>query len=296
MALSQGQVYLFAAADALAAFPRTLPDDSEMLLMLDERMNAACAATAETLASRSAFLSSTTPFYLDAAIAALPAEPPTTGRCLEWAVGSDNMLYVRVQLDAETPSAHILLGSLEQIDVSMHAAFLRAVEQAFPITETSTFACFPRADDVAAECGFRTGLASAPKAEHAPYHAPSRALSCHLPPRAPPHSSAAASAVASGVAAGGRKKAGGGKTASMEVERGRLVTIDKHKAVSKAKHAKAMHAKAMHAEAQHYNKPAKQRRKHKKRSNMMHEQGSMGHTMGGHNRTWVRPGMQSVRK
>lgn len=220
------------------------------MLLLCDRMASALDAIATELASKSAFVRETTlPFHVPllgslhsygapeiaAALQSVAARAaPLSGRCLRWEV-TRRTLRVLVALEGDEPietALHkrlargktwrpraITVGSIEQIDQTQHAAFLSAVEAAFPITDSSTLECAAIANsdqpDAAVTLhgkGMTSGASAAGTADSAAAALPSDSRGKK----------------AAGPSASAKKSAALASTASaMEIEP-RLVGIKKH--------------------------------------------------------------------
>ena len=150
---------------------------NDIVLLLDGRMAGALGGITADLASKSAFAPAQSSFHirlleaeagddvkqLCAAVRnVFCREAPCllTGRLGRWVIhGTELRIIVEVIPTFESHEQRvlerlcsgracrdaggqrsILVGTVEQIDPSVHAAFLVAVEQAYPIVETSTFA------------------------------------------------------------------------------------------------------------------------------------------------------------
>lgn len=143
-----------------------------VMLPLCDRMGSALESIAKELASKSQFVRATTlPFHVPllgslhshgaseiaAALNSVSARAaPLAGRCLRWDLTRRSLrLLVALEGDESIEAAlhkrltraktwrprAITVGSIEQMEQTQHAAFLSAVEAAFPIVDASTFVC-----------------------------------------------------------------------------------------------------------------------------------------------------------
>jgi hypothetical protein len=142
------------------------------MLLLCERMTSALDAIATELSAKSGFVrDAAVPFHVPllgslhsygkpeigaALSSAASRSAPMAGRCIRWEV-TRRTIRLLVELDGDQSIEEnlqrrlprgktwkprsITIGSIEAIEQTHHAAFLAAVEQAFPIVDASTFEC-----------------------------------------------------------------------------------------------------------------------------------------------------------
>lgn len=154
-----------------AAGPRIFNDMSAAMLVLDEYLAVSLDEATASFAAGSPFERSTLPFHINVVVAdqeldaarfhavlqaVAKSTAPLSGRCVRWEIAGDQTLRLLVDFDIPSKSLcdklrarlprgfqevrpAVVVGSVAQIDTSLHAAFLAAVQQACPISETSTF-------------------------------------------------------------------------------------------------------------------------------------------------------------